>query len=266
MGAGTSKVDVPSNAAGPTSSTSFRSNSYSSRKSLAIDAGQQEVPTVITWAHGGNRVYVIGTFCGWKERIPMHRSGNEFNTIQNLKPGQYEYKFVVDNEWKFAPEQATTFDNSGNVNNIIDVVPYTSTLMTDDLKFKSSHGKPRVPYSQEAPTDDEYNREPPSLPPHLFHTLLNTQGAPGGDALVLARPQHVTLNHMYCATHRSHHDHLLVVGITHRYKSKFVTTVLYKCLPDGAPPQSPITPSVMGASERASMFGPPSSIAHPMFN
>eukprot|EP00741_Cyanophora_paradoxa_P003437 tig00000704_g3340.t1 len=110
-----------------------------------------EVPTVITWSHGGNKVYVTGTFNGWKERIAMHRSGNEWNTIQTLKPGQYEYKFIVDNEWKFAPEQATTFDNNGNVNNLLEVTPYHSPLVEDDA-FKFQGASSAVPWNQKLPS------------------------------------------------------------------------------------------------------------------
>ena len=36
-----------------------------------------------------------------------HRSGNDFTYIHNLKKGKHAFKFVVDDEWRFAPDQPT---------------------------------------------------------------------------------------------------------------------------------------------------------------
>ena len=36
----------------------------------------------------------------------MMRSGKDFVAIKLLPPGVYQYKFIVDGEWKYAPEQA----------------------------------------------------------------------------------------------------------------------------------------------------------------
>jgi len=37
----------------------------------------------------------------------------------NLAPGVYQYKFVVNDEWKCDPNSATQQDEAGNVNNQI---------------------------------------------------------------------------------------------------------------------------------------------------
>ena len=42
-------------------------------------------------------------------QIPMHRSGNDFTYIHNVKRGRHAYKFVVDDEWRFAPDQVINF-------------------------------------------------------------------------------------------------------------------------------------------------------------
>ena len=37
-------------------------------------------------------------------REVLHRSGNrEFAIVKMLPPGVYQYKFIVDGEWKYAP-------------------------------------------------------------------------------------------------------------------------------------------------------------------
>ena len=80
-------------------------------------------------------------------------------------------------------------------------------------------------YSNPMPTPDDYAKEPPGMPPHLLLTLLNVP-AQSDAAAPLPRPQHVVLNHLYCQ--RTSQGNGLVVGTTHRYKAKYVTTVMYK--------------------------------------
>eukprot|EP00975_Prorocentrum_lima_P009769 2080629-Prorocentrum_lima.AAC.1 len=58
---------------------------------------------VFRWEHGGRQVYITGTFNNWERQIPMHRSGNDFTYIHELRRGKHAYKFVVDDEWRFAP-------------------------------------------------------------------------------------------------------------------------------------------------------------------
>ena len=79
------------------------------------------VPTVFKWEHGGREVYITGTFNNWDRRIPMHRSGNDFSYVHNLKRGKHAFKFIVDDEWRFAPDQPTVADVEGRVSNFIDV-------------------------------------------------------------------------------------------------------------------------------------------------
>ena len=43
------------------------------------------VPTVFRWEHGGRAAYITGTFNNWEKQIPMHKSGNDFTYIHNLK-------------------------------------------------------------------------------------------------------------------------------------------------------------------------------------
>jgi hypothetical protein len=63
------------------------------------------VPNVFKWDQGGRNVYITGTFNNWERQIPMHRSGNDFTYIHNLKKGKHAYKFIVDDEWRFASDQ-----------------------------------------------------------------------------------------------------------------------------------------------------------------
>jgi len=51
---------------------------------------------------GAAEVFVAGTFNGWNPRAtPMRReSGSEGRAELDLIPGTYEYKFVIDGEWR----------------------------------------------------------------------------------------------------------------------------------------------------------------------
>ncbi len=83
------------------------------------------VPVMFKWTHGGQRVFLTGTFNHWaKEGIPMVRSGQEFYQIIQVPKGVHEYKFLVDGEWKFSLDQPVLQDTSGNVNNVVDIQYY----------------------------------------------------------------------------------------------------------------------------------------------
>jgi 5'-AMP-activated protein kinase regulatory beta subunit len=211
------------------------------------------VPTVFRWEHGGRQVYITGTFNGWSRQIPMHRSGNDFTYIHNLKRGKHAFKFIVDDEWRFAPDQPTVADIEGRINNFIDVTDFKA--YTGDREFEkekaaaeygylgdeeldtadaehNSDGSDALPnrpdkdgevFSHTMPDLDDYTKEPPPLPPHLRHIILN-KPPQLQDTAALPVPQHVALNHLYCTAIK---DNMMVLGITQRFKTKFVTTVYY---------------------------------------
>ena len=201
--------------------------------SAAIDmvptaTGDAVVPTVFRWEHGGRAAYITGTFNNWEKQIPMHRSGNDFTYIHNLAKGQYAYKFVVDDEWRYAPDQPTKTDVEGRVSNFIDVSdfsPYTGAI---DFFEKSKEQKiPESDFSNIIPDLDEYTKEPPLLPPHLRQIILN-KPTPSADPLALPVPHTVTLNHLYCTAIK---DGMMVLGCTQRYRGKYVTLIFYSTMP-----------------------------------
>jgi len=228
---------------------------------LSLD--DDTVPTVFRWEHGGRQVYITGTFNGWSRQIPMHRSGNDFTYIHNLNRGKHAFKFIVDDEWRFAPDQPTVADIEGRINNFIDVsdftaytgdknfedrldgvVPCTPPVPTNDIPISTQSGVAidagsnigtqsaaqvvkdfggEEEFGNTMPDIDEYTKEPPPLPPHLRHIILN-KPPQLNDTAALPVPQHVALNHLYCTAIK---DNMMVLGVTQRYKTKFVTTVYY---------------------------------------
>lgn len=88
---------------------------------------------------------------------------------------------------------------------------------------------PRSPdssYNNVYPENENDGRDPPMLPPHLQYTLLNQPPA-RDNSESLPLPQNVTLNHLYLENKEAPRS-VVALGITHRFRSKFVTVVLYK--------------------------------------
>uniref|UniRef100_A0A8C5DJA6 5'-AMP-activated protein kinase subunit beta-1-like n=1 Tax=Gouania willdenowi TaxID=441366 RepID=A0A8C5DJA6_GOUWI len=92
-------------------------------------------------------------------------------------------------------------------------------------KYLSS--SPPGPYQQETyviKSEDKF-KHPPFLPPHLLQVLLNKDTGVSCDPTLLPEPNHVMLNHLYALSIK---DGVMVLSATHRYKKKYVTTLLYK--------------------------------------
>uniref|UniRef100_A0A7S2WI24 Association with the SNF1 complex (ASC) domain-containing protein n=1 Tax=Rhizochromulina marina TaxID=1034831 RepID=A0A7S2WI24_9STRA len=189
----------------------------------AAQPHQDLVPTVFRWDHGGRQVFITGTFNNWEKQIPMHRSGNDFTYIHNLKKGKHAYKFIVDDEWRFAPDQPTVADIEGRINNFIDVSDFVAYTGDDNYLATSGISTQDEVFSQVRPELDEYTKEPPQLPPHLRHIILNKVPSVS-DTAALPTPQHVALNHLYCTAIK---DGMMVLGATQRYREKFVTSIYY---------------------------------------
>lgn len=183
------------------------------------------VPTVITWSHGGADVQVEGSFDRWTKRHTMQKSGKDYTIVQLLPPGVYQYKFIVDGQWRHDPNLPSMYDEMGNVNNVMEVQEYTPEYLGGLSGFDPPPSPPHS-YSSPASAPEDFLKEPPAMPAQLQLSLLNVP--PALDAIAaLPRPQHVILNHVYLQRSAGVTT-AMVVGATHRYQSKYITTVMYK--------------------------------------
>jgi 5'-AMP-activated protein kinase regulatory beta subunit len=101
-------------------------------------------------------------------------------------------------------------------------------------------------FTQDLPDRRDFERaqNPPVLPPHLLQVsplpanlftphlsllhlqvILNKDTPVQCDPNVLPEPNHVMLNHLYALSIK---DGVMVLSATHRYRKKYVTTLLYK--------------------------------------
>ncbi|XP_033115845.1 5'-AMP-activated protein kinase subunit beta-2-like [Anneissia japonica] len=198
------------------------------------------LPTVFHWNGGGKNVFLSGSFNQWKSKIPMSKSTGDFVAIVELPEGKHEYKFHVDGQWVHDPNQPTVNSNGGTLNNLINVMKSDfevfEALAIDSINssntanqniMKGESSSPPGDYSQEIPKriSPEKSGGPPILPPHLLQVMLNKDTGLQYDPSLLPEPNHVMLNHLYALSIK---DGVMVLSATHRYRKKYVTTVMYK--------------------------------------
>lgn len=195
----------------------------------ALGSGEQEegVAREIVWVHGGNEVFVEGSWDNWTTRQPLQRSGKDFTIVKMLPPGIYQYKFIVDGQWRYAPDAPAIYDDDKNLNNVMEVQEFIPENFDNVASFEAPRSPPKS-YMDPFPLPEDYAKEPPMVPPHLHLTLLNVPPS-SEHPTVLPRPQHVILNHLYVEKGKTARS-VLAMGLTHRFRSKYVTVVLYKPL------------------------------------
>jgi 5'-AMP-activated protein kinase, regulatory beta subunit len=119
-------------------------------------------------------VEVQGSFDNWSSRQALQRSGKDYTIVKLLPPGVYQvsclfvrfswptlqqnlglltppclqYKFIVDGNWTYDPNQPAMFDEMGNVNNVLEVQEY----VPENLDSLSGFEPPPSPESRCAST------------------------------------------------------------------------------------------------------------------
>ncbi|XP_062617839.1 5'-AMP-activated protein kinase subunit beta-1-like isoform X4 [Saccostrea cucullata] len=195
------------------------------------------LPTVFKWEGGGKDVYVTGSFNNWQSKIPLVKSHGDFTTIVDLPEGDHQYKFFVDGQWVHNTEEPTVTNDKGTQNNVISVkksdFEVFEALALDSLNTNSNKkgldtpGSPSGEYCQDVPPrkPGEKHSGPPILPPHLLQVILNKDTPAHCEPTLLPEPNHVMLNHLYALSIK---DGVMVLSATHRFRKKYVTTLLYK--------------------------------------
>ncbi|CAL1352074.1 unnamed protein product [Linum trigynum] len=95
---------------------------------------EQGIPTMITWSYGGKDVAVEGSWDNWKARMRLQKAGKDFTIMKVLPSGVYQYRFIVDGQWRHVPDLPWTQDDAGNAYNILDLQDY----VPEDLESISS--------------------------------------------------------------------------------------------------------------------------------
>ncbi|PAA78419.1 hypothetical protein BOX15_Mlig029389g2 [Macrostomum lignano] len=206
-----------------------------------------KLPTVFKWEGGGKQVFLTGSFNSWQTKIPLVKSRDNFYTIVELPQGVHEYKFIVDDAWKHDGKQPTVPNNMGSVNNRIEVKASdfevfealamdiaesnqpkdttTQSEVSERTRHRSGSPPGRYTNTVPQPRGSGPGRNPPALPQQLLQVILNKPTDAKYDPNLLPEPDHVMLNHLYALSIK---DGVIVLSTIHRYRKKFVTTVMYK--------------------------------------
>lgn len=82
------------------------------------------VPVDITWVQGGDKVYVTGSFTGWRKMIGLQPQPDNLHVVTlGLPVGTHRFRFVIDNELRFSDFLPTATDQMGNFVNYVEVTP-----------------------------------------------------------------------------------------------------------------------------------------------
>ena len=98
------------------------------KKSSPPAAVKREVPIVVR-AKGAREVAVTGDFTKWSsEGIRLRKGPNdEWRTILELEPGEYQYRLLIDGSWQDDPLAARRVPNPyGGENCVLKVLPLRS--------------------------------------------------------------------------------------------------------------------------------------------
>ncbi|XP_052201234.1 SNF1-related protein kinase regulatory subunit beta-2 [Diospyros lotus] len=189
---------------------------------------EQGIPTMITWSYDGKEVSVEGSWDNWKTRKPLQRSGKDFTIMKVLPSGVYQYRFIIDGQWRYAPDIPWAKDETGIAYNILDLQDFVPEDVGSISGFEPSQS-PESSYNNFQLGLEDYAKEPPLVPPHLQMTLLNVPSSYMEIPPPFSRPQHVVLNHLYMQKGSSSPS-VVALGSTHRFLAKYVTVVLYKSI------------------------------------
>jgi len=104
------------------------------------------IKTTFEWREGGNTVFVTGSFCNWENLTMMEKKEGKFVTSIDLPQGVYQYKFIVDDKWKYSKFHPIVNDEKGHTNNQIE-----TTIKIEDNNKKSTENQDT--YKRKSPKD-----------------------------------------------------------------------------------------------------------------
>ncbi len=68
---------------------------------------------------GAKKVQLVGDFTDWKPTAMTRQKDGSFAALVKLKAGTYEYKFIVDGQWRVDPDNgAWALNPFGTLNSV----------------------------------------------------------------------------------------------------------------------------------------------------
>ena len=162
----------------------FSNNGQLSNENSFFDENKKKLVKFL-WKEGGNEVFITGTFCDWKKKFKMNKNKNNiFEEELVLEKGKYEFKFIVDGEWKCSSFYPQIKDNRGINNNCFDTTNseninlFNKIILDSNIKEKKNSTLRgnledlKKMYTNLYPYEDQLNQEAPKIP-DVFEILIN---------------------------------------------------------------------------------------------
>ena len=209
----------------------------------------EKVPTTFEWSDNDNCVYLTGSFCNWNQFFLMQKDEEGKNKLTlNLPKGIHQYKFIINNEWKYNTNFPICNDN-GNINNYID----TSNLKIINLNSKNHfHFKRNLSidnnkncnlsnknfiiafdkYTDYIPLKGEFKKKTPRSPyqykcrPIINNNKLNKQKRKD-ETRAKFFPERI--NHLhYKENSKKAKNQIIKCSVINRYRLKFTKYIYYR--------------------------------------
>ena len=162
----------------------FNNNGQLSQGNAFFDENKKRVVKFL-WKEGGNEVFITGTFCDWKKKFKMYKNKNNiFEEELLLEKSKYEFKFIVDGEWKcssFYPQikdnrgiNNNCFDttNSENINTFNKIIFDSNIIEKKNSTLRGNLEDLKKMYTNLYPYEDQLNQEAPKIP-DVFEILID---------------------------------------------------------------------------------------------
>jgi hypothetical protein len=199
---------------------SFQNINYSRKNKMIRNEKTRRFLTIFRWDGEAMRVYLTGSFCDWHQFFQMEKSqkqNDKFYLTLFLPKGVYQYKFKIDDKWKYNSNFPTCSDKNGNINNVIDLTEekkdneddtdFSTSFITknedsisEEVKLDLSRKKIDEKYSDYLPMKKEI-KEMPQESPLLYNIFFNydylsNQKKIGRHSFLLSEEQNI-LNENY---------------------------------------------------------------------
>lgn len=106
-----------------------------------------------------------------------------------------------------------------------DIIPE----VLNNTNISEAPPSPESSYSSVPFSSEDFNEKLPDLPPLLQQTPLDQPSSSAGSMETFQKPLPAVLNHLYIQKTRSSQS-MVVLSSTQRFRTKYVTAVLYKSL------------------------------------
>lgn len=180
---------------------SIRSTTTVEDDEVTVDESRS-IPTLVTWTDGGNKVYITGTFCGWRKKYRLTKGPESkiLSAIVPLPAGTHHVKFLVDGELRTSDTLPTAVDSTGILVNYLEVNAddmLTAPLERQPSPDRTETGPPHQQHPSAAPQNEAHRHPSPAQQPHPQHhhehpPTHSTLSADEQFAFIRPRPQRYT--------------------------------------------------------------------------